>query len=889
MAVIGSLSVKLGLVTVEWDQATAKAKAQAKDLQKSFNDLTGELKTLYSNFKLLGGVTSASALGLAELMSSTLSFSNEVKDLAGAYDISIAKTLQFLDALQTSGGNAEQAGRMLSTMFAKIGEAQQGNEKAIYSIEKLGISFEELRNLKPEDAINRVVKGLSEIANQAERSKIMKELFGRGAVTIGIAELAEKVNKSAQEFEKHADAIKRFGDVSDNIKTTMDNLKIAFADLVAPFLGTGLASIEKFKAAFLSIASVIAVQNLAKVVTLVIELRNAIAAGAAITAVMTGNILALGTALVGIGVFFGAKEYFSEPIKKLNDEILKAEEGLKRLENLSPKQKKKQQALGIDPEKAIAAQREVIEALKKQTEAKAADTKVTDEQTESLKRESDALQAQITLQMYMLGIDKQINILKVQEINNDKYLIEKQVIELNLLGEVAKARTELAKTLSKSDLSQREAALANAKYRQDESAAIQKANASLALAEGQRKKEISDIIYKKILAKDLFQFDVEGFNLKQKELTTGAYEIQLAEAELSTRKSIFQKQNEFELATQNMSILDEKYLRLKEEHEQNINQIRTTGKATSDLIVATKDKELSLIDLQMKFSKETNDLDIERLNLDAKRFYITQYEFDKQNEIYELTKKLAVIEQQRTEARLRLGQGAEFDKENQRLDQQIELEKRASETRTEIFQTQQKQRTSFSEGWDKAFRDYAEAAQNYGTQGADAFKVVTGSMEKAINDFVDTGKFAFGDFVKSIIMGLIKIQLQMQASQLLGMGGGLLSGLFGPKYVTGGAGASSWVSGSDLPLGLAAGGDINGPRLVGEKGPELFIPKGAGTIIPNNQMAGAMGGPQITYNGPYIANMQAIDTQSATQFLARNKLSVYAANQSASRSLPTSR
>ena len=54
MAVIGSLSVKLGLVTVEWDQATAKAKKQAKDLQKSFDDLTGEVKTLYGHWKTLG-------------------------------------------------------------------------------------------------------------------------------------------------------------------------------------------------------------------------------------------------------------------------------------------------------------------------------------------------------------------------------------------------------------------------------------------------------------------------------------------------------------------------------------------------------------------------------------------------------------------------------------------------------------------------------------------------------------------------------------------------------------------------------------------------------------------------------------------------------------------
>jgi phage-related minor tail protein len=78
--------------------------------------------------------------------------------------------------------------------------------------------------------------------------------------------------------------------------------------------------------------------------------------------------------------------------------------------------------------------------------------------------------------------------------------------------------------------------------------------------------------------------------------------------------------------------------------------------------------------------------------------------------------------------------------------------------------------------------------------------------------------------------------------------------------------------------------------LVGERGPELFIPKTAGTIIPNNSLAGAMGGGQtINYNGTYIANMSAIDTQSATQFLAKNKQTIWAVNQSAQRSLPVSK
>ena len=45
-------------------------------------------------------------------------------------------------------------------------------------------------------------------------------------------------------------------------------------------------------------------------------------------------------------------------------------------------------------------------------------------------------------------------------------------------------------------------------------------------------------------------------------------------------------------------------------------------------------------------------------------------------------------------------------------------------------------------------------------------------------------------------------------------------------------------------LGFANGGrpPVGRASIVGEKGPELFIPKTSGTIIPNNQIGGAGGG-----------------------------------------------
>jgi lambda family phage tail tape measure protein len=199
----------------------------------------------------------------------------------------------------------------------------------------------------------------------------------------------------------------------------------------------------------------------------------------------------------------------------------------------------------------------------------------------------------------------------------------------------------------------------------------------------------------------------------------------------------------------------------------------------------------------------------------------------------------------------------------------------------------QSQRT-FEFGWNKAFAQFAEDAYNYGKLGEEMFKSFTGNMTSAIDQFVETGKFSFSDFAESVIKDLIKIQLRMSAMQMFSQAGGLFSGFFG------GGTASPTATGSfDFSAGLAGaadGGMISGPTIVGENGPELFIPQRSGTVIPNQQLSSMNNQqPTIVYNGPYINQMSAIDTQSATQFLAKNKNAVWSANQSASRGMPTSR
>ena len=230
---------------------------------------------------------------------------------------------------------------------------------------------------------------------------------------------------------------------------------------------------------------------------------------------------------------------------------------------------------------------------------------------------------------------------------------------------------------------------------------------------------------------------------------------------------------------------------------------------------------------------------------------------------------------------------------------QIDKRQKDEQDRIAAEEANKRAQNTFQAGWNKAYNTWVEKAHDSAALAADAFNSMASSMESALDTFVSTGKFSFSSLAQSIIQDLIKIQLKAQMMSIFGggsSGGGgifdMFSGLFGGNGgVSATAGAYSidnnpfigmYADGGSPPVGV--------PSLVGERGAELFIPKTAGTIIPNNQLSSMMGNqPQVVYNGTVVQNMQAIDTQSATQFLAKNKQAVWSANMSAQRGMPQNR
>jgi lambda family phage tail tape measure protein len=145
------------------------------------------------------------------------------------------------------------------------------------------------------------------------------------------------------------------------------------------------------------------------------------------------------------------------------------------------------------------------------------------------------------------------------------------------------------------------------------------------------------------------------------------------------------------------------------------------------------------------------------------------------------------------------------------------------------------------------------------------------NMSSALNKFVDTGKLSFSNFTESVIKDLLKIALHESEVALFkaaggasGIGAGLLS-FFGGFFADGGS----------PPMGKAS--------IVGENGPELFIPRTPGTIIPNDMLGG---GGSVQNNNYHNYSISAIDAKSVAQLFYENRMTMFGVTEKARRELP---
>ena len=195
---------------------------------------------------------------------------------------------------------------------------------------------------------------------------------------------------------------------------------------------------------------------------------------------------------------------------------------------------------------------------------------------------------------------------------------------------------------------------------------------------------------------------------------------------------------------------------------------------------------------------------------------------------------------------------------------------------------------------EKAYESFGKGFQNAMDTQKTAFKQVEdigkasfGKLKTALTDFVMTGKLSFGDLGKFVVRSLIEMLIgeavKMAFAKSLAM---FKADAIKKAFISLYEGAMKTFASIPFPFNIVAVGgalafgaglinkikgfekggrpSVGQPSIVGEKGPELFVPDQAGTVVPNDKLGM---GKNVTVN----FNINTVDARGFNELLVNSR------------------
>jgi len=221
-------------------EAVAKMQALGKDVPAGLQKLADSTKTVTKELTLMekaSGLAKStfgqmfSAFSAANLVdravSSLVSFGAAAIESAGHLADLEERTGLGVETLQKMDYAAQQTGTSLDAMTAgaaKLGvNISKGTKEARESVEALGLSYDTLRQQKPEEQFDAVVQALGRVESVQDRNRLGVQLLGKQYIQIAPA-LDEYINKAGdinKLSEEQVQALDKLGDTWTEFKRSL--------------------------------------------------------------------------------------------------------------------------------------------------------------------------------------------------------------------------------------------------------------------------------------------------------------------------------------------------------------------------------------------------------------------------------------------------------------------------------------------------------------------------------------------------------------------------------------------------------------------------------------------------------------------------------------------
>ena len=832
------------------------------DQVDNLNDAASRAGRSMATLTKIGAAAAVALVGAFGAMAkSAISLSKDMVDLGGLAGMSAGKIYQLSVAAEASGGSFDQTSVMLMKYSKAVDGANKGNAEMISSFAKVGVSAEDLKKLNDEQLFQKVVEGLGSMEDGAAKTALTMKLLGKDAATTDLAKFAE-MTKNAVDPRLEENMAKAAAAV-DKFKAAFRDIQMAVLMAIGPVLDA-FNEVEISMSDISNIASSIGniLGAVFKAIVPVINLlaRNfdvlATMMGVAFGAVMLANVakmtmamrlfaasnpftliaMAVGTLIIVVADLIKKYGGFSNTMKMvanvgigvLNKMINAYTAFGKFVGNLFMAVGKAIMA-GLNPFSNTSAVDELRKgfsnALSSAQKQINSDGPIkfrfavdpipqsgagTSTRTPSPGRLSGLEEnTELARQMGSQAASSKETAENMRQQALEARKVTEDLIRQNSqTNEMRRLEIQLLGVASdRADLIK-----SNAQAQQDALNEIRELEGKIAEEVGKGRGVNQDVVVE-------LQRQVDE-KRRQLDLT-----LELNRAEFERR---------LELERQNNTIEDTfELLKIIADTEQQAQaEVLRSRVISGKLSQEEYQNRMRIVDLESEFEQRRlsnlqdlrraqaaeNDAAIEAINLRMSREQIR------------------------------------FDFRKKQIEEEIKLEL--------------KLRNSAKAGAREAFEQAKRAVEPF-NMANQAVNSLFSNMNSAIDNFVNTGKFKFGDFARSIIADIIKIQLKAAATNLF-------------STILGGIGL----------FGRAAGGPVqrNTPYLVGESGPELFVPGSMGSILTNaslNKSSPTSNAPATKVVNNYITNnISAIDSKSVAQMFVENRKALLGAATIAQKEMP---
>jgi lambda family phage tail tape measure protein len=799
--------------------------------------------------RVRGLSTALLGVGFGAFLKGALDAADRIVDLSEATNISTASLDNMAKAMDAAGGKSKNLEKVINGFYASINDANNGSLKARDAFAAVGVSLNDLKNKSEAQILDQVLKGLARLPEGAEKARIQTELLTRGFNGVNASKFIEALEKGREAAEQNAKSIEEGAESAEKLRKAYETLQTGAIKALEPIarlfgetelsVKTATTLVQGLGVAFGVIIGTKAVAGVVGMIVAIGKLNTALGITAGIA-----NLL--GKSPLGVLLKLGAAVAGGAALTSELADLIKKNEELERSAGAAANAQ--QQVFGA------GAGRGTVGMPQAQPGEGVAVATGQGVQGTTTVAPGGPLITQRTPTGGSAGRNQELDARQKAEIESNRRIADakaeyEKLVAVVTASDIQKINLEFAQKSSQIEADVRSKEYLSAAQRQLE------IDARVASARADRDAKIAEI--KKQQERELASI-------------TAGYQDQI-NSMLGIEKSELQKINEL-IAQQ------------PERYAEVVDRLREIARG-QDLAIANTRKlrlEQELVNNAYETGRSLVGVILEGNKAALQRVASTQLERDLIEEQFRLSEQIessrkSIVGYQ--EAMIAY-QTEESDRTAQQIRQIEEYEARLKSVTTTLnIQSQQRQENirrdyeesrNFNVGWKNAMDKYVEDSRNAAEQARNIFSTVTRGMEDLIVNFVRTGKLSLKDFANSIIETFVRIQAQR-----------LIGGLFG-----GATGAGGIFSALIGPPGRALGGPVsaNSPYMVGERGPELFVPRSAGNIIPNNQLGAST---PITNNVVY--NIQAVDALSFRQMVARDPEFIYAVTEKGRSSVPSRR